>query len=292
MSSEENRTPSRPNLVIVRAGDGSLHPNWLNGPGEERNWDLIVSYFGNDPDKFRDGDWVRIDRKGPKIPPLYELLSARRDLIDKYGYIWLPDDDLACTCEQINRMFEICHAEKLDLAQPSLSHDSYFALAVTLHNSCFRLRYTSFVELMAPCYSAPAMSRLLESFAESTSGYGLEELWVQLLGEEAAIAIIDAVQIRHTRPMGGPLYKSLAAVGSDPWTDLERVFAKHGITRRRFWVRSGVTKAGQKIPDGFRLLCLYSLGLLRGVPSWRMKRREIPRAFITGIYQQIIGRRP
>jgi len=35
----------RKNLVIVRAGDQSLHPSWLEGP-EERNWETILIYSG------------------------------------------------------------------------------------------------------------------------------------------------------------------------------------------------------------------------------------------------------
>ena len=53
----------RRNLVVVRAGDSSLHPGWLAGPGE-RNFDLVVSYFGDDPAKFKAPDVARVDQKG------------------------------------------------------------------------------------------------------------------------------------------------------------------------------------------------------------------------------------
>ena len=52
-------------LVIVRAGDQSLHPQWTSDPSS-RNWDLIVSYFGNDPARFRGAGENRIDDKGQK----------------------------------------------------------------------------------------------------------------------------------------------------------------------------------------------------------------------------------
>ena len=48
----------RQNLVIVRAGNSSLHEEWLTG-AEERNWDLIVNYFGDDPQRYRRDD-VRV----------------------------------------------------------------------------------------------------------------------------------------------------------------------------------------------------------------------------------------
>jgi hypothetical protein len=57
----------RGNLVVVRAGDSSLHPTWLPASGH-RNWDLLVSYIGDDPENFRVPAVTRIDGKGPKWP--------------------------------------------------------------------------------------------------------------------------------------------------------------------------------------------------------------------------------
>jgi hypothetical protein len=49
---------TKQHLVVVRAGDNSLHPHWLAGDGD-RTWDLVVSYFGDDPDIFKVDDVVR-----------------------------------------------------------------------------------------------------------------------------------------------------------------------------------------------------------------------------------------
>jgi hypothetical protein len=76
----------RRNLVIVRAGDSSLHPTWLPASGQ-RNWDLVVSYFGDDPQKFRIPDVTRIDGKGPKWIGLHKLLTENIDLVRQYDYI-------------------------------------------------------------------------------------------------------------------------------------------------------------------------------------------------------------
>ena len=73
---------SRKNLVVVRAGDNSLHPEWLDGSAE-RNWDLVVNYFGDDPDRYRTHDVVRIDGKGPKWPALQTLFLAHPPPCDK-----------------------------------------------------------------------------------------------------------------------------------------------------------------------------------------------------------------
>jgi hypothetical protein len=82
---------SRRNLVVVRAGDSSLYPHWLAGDGD-RNWNLAVSYFGDDPDLFKTDDATRIDRKGPKWQGLH--VSKRPEFLTNYDYNLLPDDDL------------------------------------------------------------------------------------------------------------------------------------------------------------------------------------------------------
>lgn len=83
----------RRNLVIVRAGDSSLHPTWLP-PSGQRSWDLVVNYFGDDPHRHRAPDLQRIDGKGPKWRGLHRLFTAHPQLLERYEYIWLPDDDL------------------------------------------------------------------------------------------------------------------------------------------------------------------------------------------------------
>jgi hypothetical protein len=73
------------NLVIVRAGDTSLHPDWLKG---QRNWGIVVGYYGNDPARYKSPGVTRIDGKGPKWAGLYDLLAANPDLVSQYDYIW------------------------------------------------------------------------------------------------------------------------------------------------------------------------------------------------------------
>ena len=80
-------------LVVVRAGDTSLHPTWVD-PGRPRSFDLVVSYYGRDPQKYRDGPFPRIDDPGQKFIGAQRLLQ-REPFWRDYDYVWLPDDDLA-----------------------------------------------------------------------------------------------------------------------------------------------------------------------------------------------------
>src|SRR5690242_19395588 len=129
----------RRDLVIVRAGDGSLHPEWLRH-ATDRSWDLLVSDVGDDPERFRDDDVVRFDSKGAKWPALHRLLTERADLLQRYDYIWLPDDDISCSARDIEGLFAAMRRHDLLLGQPSLSAKSYFSFSITLHNPMTRLR--------------------------------------------------------------------------------------------------------------------------------------------------------
>jgi hypothetical protein len=220
-------TPKRC-LVVVRAGDQSLHPQWTSDPAA-RAWDLVVSYFGKDPDRFRGPGKRRIDDKGQKYAGLLALLT-REDFWREYDYIWLPDDDLAAEQSTIENLFESMARLDLALAQPALSWTSYFSHPVTLRHPSFRLRMTNFIEIMAPCFHRPFLETCLPTFGENMSGWGLDWVWPRmLLPDRQRCAIIDNVVVTHTRPIGGPTYDRLRAAGITPRAEGEALLRRFGI---------------------------------------------------------------
>lgn len=224
--------PSNRFLVIVRAGDQSLHPDWTSTLAT-RDWDLVVSYFGDDPHRFRGAEETRIDDTGFKWQGLHALLT-RDDFWRRYDYIWLPDDDLAADQATISALFENVVELKLALAQPALSWTSHFSHRLTIRHPSFRARWTNFVEIMAPCFRRSFLETCLPTFAETRSGWGLDWLWPNILGAGTRqIAVIDAAAITHTRPVGGPslLYRKLREVGIDHNEEAMDLLRKHGIDR-------------------------------------------------------------
>jgi hypothetical protein len=214
---------NRRNLVIVRAGNSSLHPEWLKGEAP-RNWDLVINYFGDDPDKYREPDVVRIDSKGPKWPALHDLIQAHSEFMTNYDYIWLPDDDLLASKADINRLFELMQSYRLEVAQPALTWNSYYSHITTLRNNLTRIRYTNYVEVMAPCFGAAILRKALPLFNSNLSGWGLDYVWSRLADDPLnGIAIIDEVTVRHTRPVGGPNYKMLRETGVSPWDEMRKL---------------------------------------------------------------------
>jgi hypothetical protein len=218
-------------LVVVRAGDQSLHPYWTRTLAT-RDWDLVVSYFGDDPHRFRDAGETRIDDKGFKWQGLHALLT-RDDFWRGYDYVWFPDDDLAADQATIDAFFTHVVELKLSLAQPALSWTSHYSHPVTLRHPSFRARWTNFIEIMAPCFERGFLETCLPTFGENLSGWGLDWVWPHRLGAETRrSAVIDAVAVTHTRPVGGPSYGKLSEAGVDAQDEAVELLRRHGIERR------------------------------------------------------------
>lgn len=266
---------ARRNLVILRAGDKSLHPEWIQGA---RHFDLLISYYGSTPDCHRqDADHYEM-RKGPKWSCIADLLAARPELIDQYDNFWFPDDDLSVSTETLNRMFALFHGLGLDLAQPALTANSYFSWSLLLQQEGHVARYSQFVEVMAPLFTRETLRKVLHTFAESRSGWGLDWVWPTVLApHHPKIAILDATPVWHTRPIGGDLYKNNPDL--DPRLDERRLLAQYQCGALRSSGPYVVTSTVVHAKPG-----LWQR-LAAGLRSWNarrlLRRRTQKEAFVT-----------
>jgi hypothetical protein len=223
---------SNPYLVVVHAGDASMHPLWL-ATGGQRNWDLVVSYTGDNALRYPASSeaMVRIDRQGPKWPALHALLSETSEAWHQYEYVWLPDDDLIASCADINRMFELMAGLDLHLAQPSLSWDSAeTAPLLMLHNPNFALRYTSSFEPIAPIFSRPLLRKATPTFRESLHGSALGYVWPTFLEKPVRqCAILDRIQVTATRRRGPSDAAALPRGRVSPAQEMHQLLKKHGV---------------------------------------------------------------
>ncbi len=207
------------NLVIIRAGDQSLHPGWSK---PSASYDLIVSYYGDDPERFRQGALLRHDVKGGKLEAMHRLFADRPLLLERYDFFWIPDDDILIAPDGIDRLFQAMATHQLAVAQPALDEDSYVNLRITARHEGFLLRFTNFVEVMAPCLSRDLLRRTLTHFAGNRFGWGMDWYWSALA--ERSAAILDYVTMTHTRaPKTGALYAD-----GNPKDELEAFMKKIG----------------------------------------------------------------
>jgi hypothetical protein len=191
-------------LIIARVGVRSIHNAWIER-GAARDFDLYVS--PHEPVPFQSEPQAGIE-VGPVYPEikwraLHRLLNEWQGW-RTYDFVTFVDDDVLMDQKTWNTFFNVVRRRNAALAQPALTHDSFWSHILTLRNANFLWRETTFVEAMAPCFRVDVLERLLPTFALSVSGwgYGLEFVWAKRL-DYKDIIVVDATTMRHTRPVGG-----------------------------------------------------------------------------------------
>jgi len=213
------------NLIVVPAGENSLHLNWLNN---DNNFDIIVLYYGESEIKFNEyknnsKDCIKV--KGQKWHLISDYILKNLKKIESYDYFWFPDDDLLSNGKDINDLFDICRNNELWLCQPSLDGHVSYEIEKKVPNSL--LRFTNFVEIICPLMSLETLLKLVFYFNINESGWGLDYLWPKILGYPTnKISIIDFITVTHTNPVGGN-YKN--RFKKEPMQELNEVFAKYGL---------------------------------------------------------------
>lgn len=236
-------------LIVARVGDASLHPAWIQGQAyRERGFDLHLSYFGSRENPFG----VMLDEttlsfeKGGKWDGLSVCLSKLGDRLSAYDWICLPDDDLWTQAPTWSRFFDLLDVLKPQIAQPALTHNSFYSHDITLQRKRCAARWTNFVEVMSPAFRRDTLRQALEAISSHKTGWGLDYVWQrQAQGSERALAIVDATPVLHTRAVrSGALYAHAADGG--PEAEMEKLAPAH--SRKKPSAYLAVDDAGRPIP--------------------------------------------
>ena len=208
----------RKNLLIVCAGDNSLHPTWLS---PERSYDLITIYYGSNStvsEKYRQISDLFFECKGLEMELAREILLNRLYIQHKfdfshYSYIWFPDDDLEFACEQrgIEARFTVAEQTSADVFQPAIRNEHYSVMwEPTREISEAYAHRTNIVELMAHGFRGEVFEKCylgaIHTCEFMKSGWGLEPIWTKI-GEvlfrgPLRTYVFDCIPIIHTRPIG------------------------------------------------------------------------------------------
>jgi hypothetical protein len=247
-------------LVIVRAGDSSLHPLWIADAHPE--WDLAVSYFGDDDEKSFNEAAFAHRFKGGKWDGLHAFFVANPNVLARYQYFWLPDDDIRADATTITALFRAMEKYRLELAQPALTIDSYFQTPITLANRLFALRYTTMVEIMVPVLDRKLLAAMLPHFAETRTGFGLDYFWHRLTSDpQRKAAILDEITVTHTRPIGIVLAGAMGRIGVDPEKERETITAKLNVRNYHAVAFAGRLRNGKLVATRPACALLQILGL-------------------------------
>jgi hypothetical protein len=202
-------------LVIVMAGDRSLHTGWSEG----RDFDLWVIYYGDSPEIAAsyqascDRFW---SRKGLKIELIRSVLIEQVHFQEKfdfaqYRYVFLPDDDISFEggSSAVHELFSTAETLSADMFQPAVKNElvSFAATRVMDGAVCHAVNW---VENMMPGYRSDLFVSAylggIHALEYMKSGWGTEIIAVKLaeahLGRGVRAYVIDSCPAIHTRPVG------------------------------------------------------------------------------------------
>ena len=141
--------------------------------------------------------------KGQIITALYNFLSPL-NAVNDYQYIGIFDDDQYISISAINQLLFIADLEKLDVFQPSISHDSFYDNRQFINKPGYQMLPADWVEVMCPFYRMDIFNAFAPNCSDNISGTGLDLYLVptiQYLMGKTNTAVVHAVQIKHTRPV-------------------------------------------------------------------------------------------
>lgn len=223
----------RPNLVFVQNGESPRVSRWTMD--ERRTFDVWSNHYNTSGLATSRTADLRTFQVGTKFSGMATIASADPALLNGYDYVLLVDDDIALSAEQIEAAFAECAALRADLAQPSLDAASECAwpdlFTGAVQPGALAINT---VEIMMPIFSGSFLSSVLETFALSVSGFGLDLLWGDRLGEAGHAWRLGDVEAHHENPIdraGGPYYAFLRDNDINPRAELWALVQEFGLRR-------------------------------------------------------------
>jgi hypothetical protein len=214
-------------LIISPLGDKSICEEWLQG---NTNFDIVFLYYGDNfstPEYYLKYTPHIYSAKGTKFSLIKSFIQNNLEFISQYTHIWLPDDDVRIPIEEINRLFETAEKYNLSICQPSM--DGYISHKITKPVEGSLLRYTNFVEVLAPMFDLSSLLKVYGTFDENYSSWGFDYLWAYLLNyPQDKIAIIDDIVMIHTKPVG----QDYSHFPRQPWDELGEILYKYNVIKQ------------------------------------------------------------
>jgi hypothetical protein len=224
---------TRPALVVCQAGRSKMIDNWAHST--DREWDLFMNYYDATGLRPGLGDYA-VFQKGTKFSAMKLLLDMFPQLFAAYEHILFLDDDIGTTAQELNALFAMCRREALDLAQMSLTPGSACNWPhLFSRKGANGPRKVSAVEIMMPVFSRRALRWIVPTLGQSISGFGLDLVWGQLVGErQGRIAVIDGISATHSRgvdQVAGAYYSYLRRHGINAKAELWTLLKAYGASR-------------------------------------------------------------
>lgn len=195
-------------LIFIPVGDNCEALNWIREipKSDKFVYKIFLAYYGKEPNfqlNFHDPRITVIYDSAPsKFEKFRKYVETKLILVENFDLFWIADDDIRISQHDLSKFFNLFVKYELDLAQPGCLG---FAMGKQIVRRDLNkiLRYSNYVDGMAPLFSKSALAKCLNTFENSQSGRGIDHVWAALLeNPKNKIAIIDSSLMIHMKPSG------------------------------------------------------------------------------------------
>jgi len=148
------------------------------------------------------------------------------DYCSKYDYIFYWDHDILVGDFSAGQFLDIMKRNNLEMAQPSLTRESFFSHSITLSDPLVGVgRYTDFVEVMIPVFSYQAWVKYWDMLEKGYNywGWGYDFFAKSICGF-TNMGTIDCQSVTHTDP--------ITSMNTTAPEDFSKFCAKHAKHRK------------------------------------------------------------
>ena len=218
--------------MFTSAGDWSNISGWLTG---RRNFDLWISYYGDEPGRDADvADFYNV-RRDAKFGNLKFVYDTWPHLLAPYEAVLVADDDVVISGEHMSRLFDLRDELDLWLLQPAFSPLGKISWDITRAHWACNLRYTNFVEMTCPLFRKDKLDAFMGVFDPVLTRTGIDWWYMQSLGHniDRRVAIVDAITCVNPmdRTKGGSRECDRIESESESALVWDIVRAKYGVDR-------------------------------------------------------------
>ncbi len=162
--------------------------------GKDRYFDMVLYYYKGDIPESSPAKCVwRTDFKYPNFAHFLE-----NNDVSQYEAIWVVDDDIVMTTDEINRMFAIFSEQGLWLAQPACDENSHITVPITRRQPEYAVRHVNVIENGTTIYSRHIIDKCLPVFKAAQSGWGVGIIVSQIINAPyGKIGVIDQTPCHH-----------------------------------------------------------------------------------------------
>jgi hypothetical protein len=186
--------------LFTSAGDKNVVRLWQED-APVRCWDLVVAYYGENDREFSELSKISsyaFRSRGGKFQNLKKLFVEYSKFFDHYSYVWVCDDDIRMSADQIQEVFSITETFGFWVAQPAFSPKGKISHSITCYvGPQWDYRIVNYVEVTLPIFRRDKLCEFLSTYDGSLTGWGVELWFINFFkaNEFGRFAIIDKVQV-------------------------------------------------------------------------------------------------